>query len=226
MLRIAAIEIGAGGEVTARETVDTEASAEVISICCMAGDAGHLAALAHRCSGDQAAVARQLRTLARDLCIGISPHAVVVDRAFAAVDAVNAEFRRMQDSGGMCEINKRFQAWPAQRRRRYDASTSSSPARCPCSRRWQRSSSDRRPRRPSHCGKMAFIERRQIRMSKANRWTAADLDRLRSLLDAGKTAREIAVDLGRTPLSIYGQVQRLSRKRDPANDRREGGDPC
>lgn len=52
--------------------------------------------------------------------------------------------------------------------------------------------------------------------SKANRWTADELDQLRSLLDAGKTAREIAIELDRTPSSIYGQVQRLYRKRDPA----------
>ena len=45
--------------------------------------------------------------------------------------------------------------------------------------------------------------------SKANRWTAAELDQLRSLLDEGKTAREIAVELERTPLAIYGQVQRI-----------------
>ena len=96
----------------------------------MAGDAGRLAALAHRCSGDQAAVARQLRTLSRDLCIGISPHAVVVDRAFAAVDAVNAEFRRMQDSGGMREINNAFKAARAETPS-CDTWTSSSPARCP-----------------------------------------------------------------------------------------------
>jgi hypothetical protein len=69
---IAAIEIGADGEVTVRETVDTEASSEVISICCMAGDASRLAALAHRCSGDQAAVARQLRQLRVATSTGVS----------------------------------------------------------------------------------------------------------------------------------------------------------
>jgi IS30 family transposase len=60
--------------------------------------------------------------------------------------------------------------------------------------------------------------------SKANRWTAAELDRLRSLLDAGKIAREIAIELNRTPSAIYGQVQRLYRKRDPAKAGRTPGD--
>ena len=61
--------------------------------------------------------------------------------------------------------------------------------------------------------------------SKANRWTAAELDRLRSLLDAGKTAREIAVELERTPLAIYGQVQRIYRKLDPRKGSTRPGRP-
>jgi hypothetical protein len=107
---IAAIEIGAGGEVAVREIVDTKPTAGAISICCRAGDAGRLAALAHRCSGDQAAVARQLRIFARDLCIGLSPYHVVVDRAFAAVEAVSAAFKRMQEAGEMRDINQAFKA--------------------------------------------------------------------------------------------------------------------
>ena len=62
--------------------------------------------------------------------------------------------------------------------------------------------------------------------SKANRWTTTELDRLGSLLDAGKTAREIAIELDRTPSAIYGQVQRLYRKRDPAKAGRARGDQC
>ena len=51
-----------------------------------------------------------MRQLARDPAIGITPHHVVVDRAFAAVDAVNAEFKRLQDNGKMREINRAFKA--------------------------------------------------------------------------------------------------------------------
>lgn len=107
---VAAIEIGAAGEVTVREVVTTEASAGCISLVCLAGDLQRLAGLAHQCRGDQAAVARQLRQLANDLYIGVSPHDLVVGRAFAAVNAVNAEFKRMQDSGQLREINRAFKA--------------------------------------------------------------------------------------------------------------------
>lgn len=105
---IAAIEIGAGGEITVREVVTSEATPGCISIVCMAGDVSRLAALAHQCSGDQAAVARQLRRLANDLYIGVSPHSLAVDRREGAVDAVNDAMRRMQDSGGMGDLNRAF----------------------------------------------------------------------------------------------------------------------
>ena len=45
--------------------------------------------------------------------------------------------------------------------------------------------------------------------------TAEEMDRLRSLLDAGKTAREIAVEIDRTPNAIHGLLQRHYRKQDP-----------
>lgn len=105
---IAAIEIGAAGEVTVGETVTTEASVGCISLVCLAGDVSRLAALAHWCRGDQAAVARQLRQLANDLYIGVSPHHLVVDRALAAVDAVTVALKRMQDTGGMQDLNRSF----------------------------------------------------------------------------------------------------------------------
>lgn len=107
---IAAIEIGAGGEVTVRESVTTEASAGCVSIVCLRGDLERLAGLAHQCCGDQAAVARRLRQLAAGLYIGITPHRVVVDRALAAVDAVNGTVRQMQEIGGMREVNRAFKA--------------------------------------------------------------------------------------------------------------------
>ena len=79
-----------------------------------------------------------------------------------------------------------------------------------------------------HCRQERTVGQRANQMSKSKatkRWTDAELDRLRSLLDTGKTAREIAVELDRTPLAIYGQVQRIYRKRDPAKARRDRGDP-
>jgi len=46
----------------------------------------------------------------------------------------------------------------------------------------------------------------------AKRWTPGDDDKLRAMLDIGKTADEIAVDLNRTHLAIYARLQRLYRK--------------
>jgi hypothetical protein len=45
----------------------------------------------------------------------------------------------------------------------------------------------------------------------ARRWTPADDDKLRDVLDVRKTAEEIAVDLNRTHLAIYARLQRLYR---------------
>jgi hypothetical protein len=44
-------------------------------------------------------------------------------------------------------------------------------------------------------------------------WTQDEEDRLRILLDAGKTAAEVAIELDRTRHAIYGRIQRFYRKR-------------
>jgi hypothetical protein len=106
---IAAIEIGADGEVSVRETVDTK-QMDGICYCCVARDIDRLAALARRCRGDQAAVAMQIEQLGADHYIGVTHHAVVVDRAMAAVDAVHDMMQRMQGSGGMKQVNEAFKA--------------------------------------------------------------------------------------------------------------------
>jgi DNA-binding NarL/FixJ family response regulator len=65
-------------------------------------------------------------------------------------------------------------------------------------------------------------EQKRVCMSNSKttkRWSPQEKDRLQSLLDAGKTAPEIAVELGRTPNAIYGLLQRIYRKRDAAKAR-------
>jgi hypothetical protein len=57
------------------------------------------------------------------------------------------------------------------------------------------------------------------------RWSVADIKRLQNLLDAGKTADQIAAELGRTRLAVYGQVQRLYRKRDRSKARSDRDGP-
>jgi DNA-binding CsgD family transcriptional regulator len=47
-------------------------------------------------------------------------------------------------------------------------------------------------------------------------WTIAEEERLRLMLDAGKTAAEIAAELDRTRHAVYGRVQRLYRSRNDA----------
>ena len=49
--------------------------------------------------------------------------------------------------------------------------------------------------------------------SPARRWTSGEESRLSEMLEAGRTAGEIAAELNRTPSSIYARLQRLYRKR-------------
>jgi IS30 family transposase len=48
---------------------------------------------------------------------------------------------------------------------------------------------------------------------RARRWTSSDDDKLRDMLDVGRSADEIAVELNRTHTAIYSRLQRLYRKR-------------
>ena len=44
-------------------------------------------------------------------------------------------------------------------------------------------------------------------------WTSQEESKFRAMLEAGKTASEIAVELNRTRLAIYARLQQLDRKR-------------
>jgi IS30 family transposase len=46
----------------------------------------------------------------------------------------------------------------------------------------------------------------------ARRWTSSEDDKLRDMLDVGRTADEIAVEVNRTHSAIYSRLQRLYRK--------------
>jgi DNA-binding NarL/FixJ family response regulator len=48
------------------------------------------------------------------------------------------------------------------------------------------------------------------------RWTPAEEKQLQDMLDAGKTADEIAVEIKRTRRAIHARLQRLYRKRAPS----------
>ena len=107
---IAAVSVDRAGAISAQPAASMEIPAVVVSFCCMSGDEARLARIAEGCRGNQAAVAAQLEQLAGDLRIGLTPHAVVVQRALAAVDAVNAAIERLQSTGGLSDINRAFKA--------------------------------------------------------------------------------------------------------------------
>jgi len=107
---IAAVCIDADGQVTAYATVGIDLPAGLVCFACLRGDVERLTAHARRCRGDQATVAAQLKQLAADLYIGITPHHLAIDRALAAVDIVHNRMQQMQASGGMKQVNSAFKA--------------------------------------------------------------------------------------------------------------------
>jgi hypothetical protein len=56
-------------------------------------------------------------------------------------------------------------------------------------------------------------------------WSDADEEKLQLLLDAGKTAEEIAAELERTRGAIYARVQRFYLRRDPLKARSDRKGP-
>jgi hypothetical protein len=56
---------------------------------------------------------------------------------------------------------------------------------------------------------MITIEPAENSRPPARPWTSDEENKLRNMLDAGKTADEIAVELKRTRLAIYSRLQRL-----------------
>jgi hypothetical protein len=60
---------------------------------------------------------------------------------------------------------------------------------------------------------MTTIEPAKNSRPPARPWTSDEEHKLRNMLDAGKTADEIAVELKRTRLAIYSRLQRLYRMR-------------
>jgi hypothetical protein len=76
--------------------------------------------------------------------------------------------------------------------------------------------SDRRPDRASRSPSVGEPLPRQNERSKppaARRWTFSEDDKMRDMMDIGRTADEIAVELNRTYPAIYSRLQRLYRKR-------------
>ena len=112
---IAAIAIDFSGEILTQDVVGLEADRSRIVYCCTRGDHLKLAAKVQRCAQvylqhDQLSIASRLEQLAEDHAIGLTPHGVAVQRALAAVQAVNDAIDRMQHTGGMKDLNRAFKA--------------------------------------------------------------------------------------------------------------------
>jgi hypothetical protein len=70
-------------------------------------------------------------------------------------------------------------------------------------------------RRPDQASRSPSVGESLPKRSKpeAKRWTSSEDDKLFDMMDVGRTADEIAVDLNRTYPAIYSRLQRLYGKR-------------
>ncbi|RXG92287.1 hypothetical protein [Bradyrhizobium vignae] len=64
----------------------------------------------HVAAPNQAAMAERLEQLADEGGVGITPHAIAIDRARAAVAEVNARLAAMKSKGELRELNQAFRA--------------------------------------------------------------------------------------------------------------------
>lgn len=80
---IAAICVDPDGMITAYDAVGIGILPGYICFCCVAGRAVRLAELVGSYSGDQAAVVARIKQLADDHGIGITRHAIVIERALS-----------------------------------------------------------------------------------------------------------------------------------------------
>ena len=81
------------------DTVGVDIPVGVIVLCFNSGDANQIAGLLRTCRGDQATVAVGLVKSAQQIWIGLTPHAIVVERVLATVEAVSTTMERMQAAG-------------------------------------------------------------------------------------------------------------------------------
>ena len=111
---VAAVWIEAEGHVGAQDVAKIEAEAGHAVYCCPRG--AHFV-LAYRLQlwmqdlperPDQAAIATKLEQLADRGGVGLTPHAIAIDRALAAVAAVNDTIDKMGSTGELKAFNRAF----------------------------------------------------------------------------------------------------------------------
>jgi hypothetical protein len=108
---IAAVYVEPDGAIGIANVVTVDQPAGRLVLCCARGKNLHLARLVNRCAKtkDMPAVDR-LQAIARANGVGLTPHLTVVERAYAAVNAVNVAVEHMQGNGGLREFNAGFKA--------------------------------------------------------------------------------------------------------------------
>ena len=109
---VAAIWIDGDGHIGATDVATVDDQPGRIVYCCLRGDHFHLSY--HLYEWKQAiqaspeAIARKLEEMAAGLSIGLTKHVTAVDRARAAVAAVEQIFEQMAQRGQMREWNAAF----------------------------------------------------------------------------------------------------------------------
>jgi hypothetical protein len=111
---VAAVWIDAAGHVGAQDVASIDVDPDRIVYCCSRGDHFILAYRLYEWKkaviADPPAIAAKLEDLADRGGVGLTPHAIAVDRALEAVAAVNTAIEKMAASGELRELNAAFKA--------------------------------------------------------------------------------------------------------------------
>jgi hypothetical protein len=102
---IAAVAIADDGAISVRRFVTTDRIDGARLVCCASFASALSLARAQYLYGGMS-----IEDRAMQMGIGVTPHQVVIERALAAVEKVNAAIAEMQQSGGMREVNAAFKA--------------------------------------------------------------------------------------------------------------------
>lgn len=110
---IAAVKIGPLGTIGIRDAVGVHCPTGHVLLCCERGKHTLLAVSVFSRMVDtisQDDTVARIREAAGELLIGITDHATVVERAMAAVAAVNNTIHEMQLDGRLRDLNRAFKA--------------------------------------------------------------------------------------------------------------------
>ncbi|KJC47321.1 hypothetical protein UB31_18885 [Bradyrhizobium sp. LTSP849] len=111
---VAAIWIDDGGHIGAADVASIDEQPGRIVYCCLRGDhfrlSYHLYEWKQSVQASREAIARKLEEMAAGLLIGLTKHVTAVERARAAVAAVEGAFETMAQRGEMREMNAAFKA--------------------------------------------------------------------------------------------------------------------